>query len=544
MSHFINRREEVVTEAIDGFLLGCGPGRLARLDGYPHTKVIVRQDWDKTRVALITGGGAGHEPSHAGFIGEGMLTAVVSGEVFASPSVDAVLAAIVAVTGDPGCLLIVKNYTGDRLNFGLAAERARQLGYKVELVFVADDIAIAGATQPRGIAGTVLVHKVAGHAAARRGTLAEVKAAAAEAARRVVTLGLAFTTCTRPGDAANLRIAAGSAELGLGIHGEPGARVIAAATARELVATMVQELQPHVPTDGPLAVLVNNLGGATPIELNIVVRELVASALGSRIELMVGPGELMTALDMHGVSLSLLPLDAALRAALLSEVQTPSWPGARPIAPVTVLPLPAIATRTFVGSDEPAVGSLIAAMGQALLASEEAVNALDRRIGDGDTGSTFANAARAVLGAMERRELPLAEPDQLCLALGDLLGRSMGASSGVLLSIFFTATGTELARKASLAQALATGLERMQAYGGAKPGDRTMIDALAPAIAALATGGLPAAAAAAQAGADRTATMARAGAGRASYVNAQNLAGVQDPGAAAVAVALAAAARR
>ena len=542
MSHFINRREEVVTEAIDGFLLGCGPGRLARLDGYPHTKVIVRQDWDKTRVALITGGGAGHEPSHAGFIGEGMLTAVVSGEIFASPSVDAVLAAIVAVTGEPGCLLIVKNYTGDRLNFGLAAERARQLGYKVELVFVADDIAIAGATQPRGIAGTVLVHKVAGHAAARRGTLAEVKAAAAEAARRVVTLGLAFTTCTRPGDAANLRIAAGSAELGLGIHGEPGARVIPAATARELVAAMVQELQSHVPSNGPLAVLVNNLGGATPIEMNIVLRELVASALGSRIELLVGPGELMTALDMHGVSVSLLPLDAALRETLLSEVQTPSWPGARPITPVKVQPLPAIATRTFVGSDAPAVASLITSMGQALLANEEAVNALDRRIGDGDTGSTFANAARAVLGAMERRELPLAEPDQLCLALGDLLGRSMGASSGVLLSIFFTATGTELARKASLAQALATGLERMQAYGGAKPGDRTMIDALAPAIAALATGGLPAAAAAAQAGANRTATMAKAGAGRASYVNAQNLAGVQDPGAAAVAVALTAAA--
>jgi dihydroxyacetone kinase len=544
MSHFINRREQVVTEAIDGFLLSCGPGRLARLDGYPHTKVIVRQDWDKSRVALITGGGAGHEPSHAGFIGEGMLTAVVSGEIFASPSVDAVLAAIMAVTGDPGCLLIVKNYTGDRLNFGLAAERARQMGYKVELVFVADDIAIAGAPQPRGIAGTVLVHKVAGHAAARGATLAKVKAAAAEAARRVVTLGLAFTTCTRPGDAANLRIAAGSAELGLGIHGEPGARVIPAATARELVATMVQELQRHVPADGPLAVLVNNLGGATPIELNIVVRELVASALGSRIELLVGPGELMTALDMQGVSLSLLPLDAALREALLSDVQTPSWPGARPIAPVAVRPLPAIANRTFTGSDAPAVGSLIAAMGRALLANEEAVNALDRRIGDGDTGSTFANAARAVMEAMERRELPLASPDQLCLALGDLLGRSMGASSGVLLSIFFTATGTELGRKASLAQALATGLERMQAYGGAKPGDRTMIDALAPAIAAFATGGLPAAATAAQAGAARTATMAKAGAGRAAYVNAQNLDGVQDPGAAAVAIALTAAAQR
>ena len=541
MSHFINTRETVVAESIDGFLMSSDPGRLARLDGFPHTKVVLRQDWDKSRVALITGGGAGHEPSHAGFIGEGMLTAVVSGEIFASPSVDAVLSAICAVTGEPGCLLIVKNYTGDRLNFGLAAERARQMGFKVELVFVADDIAIAGAPQPRGVAGTLLVHKVAGHVAARKGTLAEVKAAAADTARAVVTLGLAFTTCTRPGEAPNLRIAQGQAELGLGIHGEPGARVIAAAPARELVATMVQELQPHLRSNGPLAVLVNNLGGTTPLEMNIVVKELIGSGLGSQIELLVGPGELMTALDMQGVSFSLLPLNAERRQALLSEVQTPSWPGAKRVAPVVLQPLPAIATRELTGSDASAVRGLVAAMCGALIENEAALNTLDRQIGDGDTGSTFATAARAVLTAMERNELPLAEPDQLCLALGDRLGRMMGASSGVLLSIFFTATGTELGRKASLPQALAMGLERMQSYGGAKLGDRTMIDALAPAIAVLGTGGLQAAAAEAHAGAVRTAAMQKAGAGRASYVNAKNLTGVQDPGATAVALALAAA---
>ncbi|MBK8858055.1 MAG: dihydroxyacetone kinase subunit DhaK [Opitutaceae bacterium] len=507
------------------------------------TKVILRQDWDKTRVALITGGGAGHEPSHAGFIGEGMLTAVVSGEIFASPSVDAVLSAICAVTGEPGCLLIVKNYTGDRLNFGLAAERARQMGYKVELVFVADDIAIANAPQPRGVAGTLLVHKVAGHVAARQGTLTEVKAAAADTARAVVTLGLAFTTCTRSGEAPNLRIAPGQAELGLGIHGEPGARVIAATPARDLVATMVQELRPHLRSAEPLAVLVNNLGGTTPLEMNIVVKELIGSALGAQVELLVGPGELMTALDMQGISLSLLPLNAARREALLSDVQTPSWPGARRVSPVVLQPLPAIATRTFTGSEAPAVRGLIAAMCGALIENEAALNTLDRQIGDGDTGSTFATAARAVLAAMERNELPLAEADQLCLALGDRLGRMMGASSGVLLSIFFTATGTALGRKVALPQALATGLERMQSYGGAGPGDRTMIDALAPAIAALGTGGLKAAAAEAHAGAVRTAAMQKAGAGRASYVNAQNLTGVQDPGATAVAVALAAAAK-
>ena len=133
MKQFINSRESVVTEAIDGLLRG-GAGRLARLDGYPHIKVVVRTDWDKSRVALVSGGGSGHEPAHAGFVGRGLLTAAVCGEVFASPSVDAVLAGILAVTGPEGCLLIVKNYTGDRLNFGLAAERARAFGLKVSMV--------------------------------------------------------------------------------------------------------------------------------------------------------------------------------------------------------------------------------------------------------------------------------------------------------------------------------------------------------------------------------------------------------------------------
>jgi len=144
MTQFINAKEDLVREAIDG-LVACSSGALARLDGYPHIKVVHCAQWDqkkgdKQKVALISGGGSGHEPAHAGFVGPGMLAAAVCGDVFASPSVDAVLAGILAVTGDAGCLLIVKNYTGDRLNFGLAAERARALGLKVEMVVVADDM--------------------------------------------------------------------------------------------------------------------------------------------------------------------------------------------------------------------------------------------------------------------------------------------------------------------------------------------------------------------------------------------------------------------
>ena len=161
MTHFVNDTKDIVTEAIDGLIAGSG-GRLTRLDGYPHIRVVLRNDWDKSQVALVSGGGSGHEPAHAGFVGEGMLTAAVCGDIFASPSVDAVLAAILAVTGPAGCVLIVKNYTGDRLNFGLAAERARSLGLKVEVVIVGDDISLPDMPQPRGVAGALFVHKIAG----------------------------------------------------------------------------------------------------------------------------------------------------------------------------------------------------------------------------------------------------------------------------------------------------------------------------------------------------------------------------------------------
>jgi len=198
MKHFFNRRETIVTEALDGLLRTIGSGDLARLDGYPEIKVVLRADWDKTKVSVVSGGGAGHEPSHAGFVGKGMLTAAVSGEIFASPSVEAVLAAIRAVTGPVGCLLIVKNYTGDRLNFGLAAEKARAEGFRVDMVIVADDIALPDIAQPRGVAGTLFVHKIAGHLSETGHDLAAISAAARAAAKDIVSLGMSLSSCSIP----------------------------------------------------------------------------------------------------------------------------------------------------------------------------------------------------------------------------------------------------------------------------------------------------------------------------------------------------------
>ncbi|MEM7644908.1 MAG: dihydroxyacetone kinase subunit DhaK, partial [Pseudomonadota bacterium] len=205
MAQFVNAKEAIVTDAIDGLLRASG-GALRRLDGYPHIRVVTRGDWDRSKVALVSGGGSGHEPAHAGFVGRGMLTAAVCGDVFASPSVDAVLAGILAVTGEAGCLLIVKNYTGDRLNFGLAAERARAFGKRVEMVIVDDDIALPDLPSPRGVAGTLFVHKIAGHLAENGGSLDEVKAAAEKVIAGTKSLGMSLDTCWVPGSPKEDRI--------------------------------------------------------------------------------------------------------------------------------------------------------------------------------------------------------------------------------------------------------------------------------------------------------------------------------------------------
>eukprot|EP00037_Helgoeca_nana_P030497 m.377545 g.377545 ORF g.377545 m.377545 type:complete len:239 (-) comp28206_c0_seq4:1591-2307(-) len=200
--------------------------------------VLVRADIETircTQVTLISGGGSGHEPAHAGYIGAGMLSAAVLGGMFASPSVGAILAAIrtCTVRGAPGCLLIVKNYTGDRLNFGLALEKARADGLDVEMVVVADDCALPrdkGITGRRGVAGTVFVHKVAGAAAETGLPLDSVHAEAMSAADSVGTLGVALTTCTLPGQPVSDRLSGSKIEIGLGIHGESGIRLYHAPT--------------------------------------------------------------------------------------------------------------------------------------------------------------------------------------------------------------------------------------------------------------------------------------------------------------------------
>lgn len=531
MKQFVNRKENVVTEALDG-LLRTGSGRLARLDGYPHIKVVVRTDWDKAKVALVSGGGSGHEPAHAGFVGQGMLTAAVCGEVFASPSVDAVLAGILAVTGKPGCLLIVKNYTGDRLNFGLAAERARAFGLKVAMVIVDDDVALPDLPQARGVAGTLLVHKIAGALAEQGADLDTVAKAAQKVIDNVVSIGMSLDTCTVPGSPKEDRIGTGKAELGLGIHGEAGVEQVPFTGARAAMEMVIDRLAPRI-GPGPHVALLNNLGSATALEMAILAEELVRSRIGDQIRWMVGPAPMMTSLDMQGFSVSLMPVSHAEEAALHAGVAPWAWPGCRSVGEVALRPLPdGLTPIKPMASAHPATRDYLVRCCEVFVAAEADLNALDAKSGDGDTGSTLATAARALLDAMDR--LPLADLTQLYRAIGLELSQTMGGSSGVLLAIFFAAAGDASAGGMDAIPALKAGLDRVQQVGGAKPGDRTMVDALKPALDAL-DQGYPAAARAAREGADRTASILRAKAGRATYVGEDKLAGHNDPGAEAVA---------
>lgn len=538
MTRFVmNKKDDLVDSALDGMIYASPWGNLVRLAVAPRIRIVMRKEWQKQQVALISGGGSGHEPAHVGFIGKGMLTAAVCGDLFASPSVDAVYNAIINLTGDAGCLLIVKNYTGDRLNFGLAAEKARKAGFKVNMVIVGDDVALPDNPQPRGVAGTLLVHKVAGFVAERGDDLAAVTAAAESASQAIASMGVALSSCHLPDEQSGQRVPEGSVEMGLGIHGEPGVDVLKTQNSEQIVQHLLEKVMQKGDPQQPRALLVNNLGGMSALEMSLVTRDLIVSSLSQQVSYLIGPAPLMTALDMKGFSVTSMTLTPLFEQALCAPVEVTGWVKAIKLSELQ--PVSAeqqVTEHTATPSENPAVARIVNSICETLIASESELNQLDAQVGDGDTGSTFAAGARQIQRECADNQLPLNALPDLLAVTGERLATVMGGSSGVLMAIFFTAAAQQLAEGDALPAALQQGLEKMKQYGGAQQGDRTLIDALQPAIEAMVAGkSLAEVAAAAQQGSDATATMGKAKAGRSSYLNSDNLNGVPDPGAVAVA---------
>jgi dihydroxyacetone kinase len=327
----------------------------------------------------------------------------------------------------------------------------------------------------------------------------------------------------------------GKAELGLGIHGEPGVDLIDFDSAKLVAAILSEKLFASVGKAASYALLLNNLGSTTPLEMGVIANEILGSPQGKKIKLVVGPSSLMTSLDMHGISASLLPLNPKFEKALAAPVSPVAWPGAQQSAKPAIQKLPKeIKPKHIKPSSNPSLRDLVERACDVLIANEAALNVLDAKVGDGDTGSTMAGAARNLKSGLDG--MPLANTSEFFASLSGTLSKTMGGSSGVLLAILFAAAGSAAAKGNTWAPALQSGLWRMMEYGGAKPGDRTMIDALEPALAALVSGkSVAVAAIAARKGADATAKMTKAKAGRSTYVSATNLQGIGDPGAEAVA---------
>jgi dihydroxyacetone kinase len=489
-----------------------------------------------------------------------MLSAAVAGDVFTSPSPDAVLAALRATTGPHGAVLIIKNYTGDRLNFGLAAELARAEGIPVETVLVADDVALAGSVEhagPRGLAGTILVHKVAGAAAEAGASLAGVVAAARTAAGAVRTMGVALAPCTVPAAGRPTFVLGGDEiELGLGIHGEPGVRrgplEPADTLVDRLLAAILGDLTPA--PGNRVVLLVNNLGGTPTMELAIVTRRAVAAleSRGLAVE-RVYMGTFLSALEMAGVSLSVLPVNEDRLALLDAPTEAPAWPctahsrvRATPLPPAP--PAPSAPTRptpprTQLGKT---LAAAIDAAAKALIEAAPRLTEMDRLVGDGDLGSSLERGSRAVQEALP--SYPLDISAATLHALGLTLHAALGGTSGPLYAAFFLRAAGLLGQgnpqdPRTWAAAFQAGCAAIADLGGAALGDRTMLDALLPAAGAFQNAvnedrpvadALRAAIAAATAGARATANMMPRR-GRSSYLGARAL-DHPDPGAEAVAV--------
>ncbi|PDS48499.1 dihydroxyacetone kinase subunit DhaK [Rhizobium anhuiense] len=494
MKKLINDPSNAVREMLEG-VVALSPATILLAD----ENVVIRSglpDAGNRKVAVLSGGGSGHEPAHAGYVGEGMLTVAVAGDVFTSPSTDAVLAGIRAAAGPAGALFIVKNYTGDRLNFGLAAELARSEGIPVEIVVIADDVALKDtvpAERRRGIAGTVLVHKIAGAAAERGLPLPEVARIAREAADRLSSMGISLGSCTLPAvGKPGFSLGENEIEVGLGIHGEQGVRRMPIASADELSRMVIDTIESdeRLQRGDRVALLVNGLGSTPPMELAIMARSAVSllEARGVVVE-RAWAGTFLSALDMPGFSLSVMHVDDAALDLIDAPTYASAWPRGGALNRNRILAAP---RQGAVASNAPEtrqteagarLREIVAKVALALIDAEPQLTELDSITGDGDLGASMKRGAEAVLALPARDFGDVASG---LMAMANAMRKAIGGSSGPFYATGLMRASRQLAgldapNASQVSEAFLAAVGAVSDLGGAKPGDRTMIDALHPA---------------------------------------------------------------
>ncbi|MBY6706376.1 dihydroxyacetone kinase subunit L [Rhodococcus sp. BP-241] len=495
------------------------------------------------RVAVMSGGGSGHEPLHSGFVGAGMLDAAVPGSVFTSPNALQIEAATRAVEAGAGVIHVVKNYTGDVINFRIAADLCAADGITVETVLVADDVASESEDGPgrRGTAATVAVEKICGAAAARGDDLASVAALGRRVAEGARSMAVAFRPCTVPGASSpSFELGDDEVELGVGIHGERGTARVATLTATEIAEALLGPVADSLGLSGgeDVVLIVNGLGATHPLELDIVfgaaLRYLEGRGITVRRTLV---GSLVTAFDMAGVSLTAVRCDDEILGLWDAPTEAPAWPRspAQDLHDDAVDDTDAAAASELPGgAADPFVTTWVSSFVERVRSSIDELTDLDRRAGDGDFGVNMEIGLADF--AVDESASPAAVFE--ILARG-FLGNA-GGTSGALFGAFFHRVSVALdgpgASTASIAAGVADGLAAITDLGGAQPGDKTMVDALDPASRALGDAGsvelsaaLAAAAEAATRGAEST-TDTVAQRGRASYIG-DAARGVIDPGA-------------
>lgn len=492
MKKLINDPSAVVRHMLEG-VVALSPASILLAD----ENVVIRSglpEADQRKVAVLSGGGSGHEPAHAGYVGAGMLTAAVAGDVFTSPSTDAVLAGIRASAGPAGALVIVKNYTGDRLNFGLAAELARAEGIPVEIVVVADDVALKDTVptdRRRGIAGTVLVHKLAGAAAELGLPLSEVAQVARGAAAGLSSMGISLGSCTLPAvGKPGFTLGEREIEVGLGIHGEQGVRRMEIASADDLTSLVLNTIE----ADGKLksgdrvVLLVNGLGSTPPMELSIVARSALSilEAKGVSVE-RAWAGTFLSALDMPGFSLSIMQVDDRALELIDATTDATAWPRGGAVNRHRMLASSRLPVEAQPDREMTAAGARLRQVAEdvakALIAAEQQLTDLDSVTGDGDLGTSMKRGAEAILALPAQA---FADVSSGLSAMGDAMRKAIGGSSGPfyatgLMRAARHLAGSDAPTAKELAEAFVAAVEAVSELGGAKPGDRTMVDALHPA---------------------------------------------------------------